>query len=170
MALRILENTSAQFAQERRTRALGRLNPDLKSLIEDEVFSKAGPLLFGTGFEKKAKERSEAVKCLRRATLAPKKGKAPRVPLESFFEGPAPNGEAAEAVGEGATTTTVKRRAFRRRTARKGGQSDNECLFCICKPCTCSHNKRLFEGYSGNLMGVRLGEIPASHHGHELGR
>ena len=96
-----------QFAQERWTRALGRLNPDLMSLIEDEVFSKAGPLLFGAGFEKKAKEQSEAAKCLRRATLATKKGKAPQAPLESFFEGPAPNGEAVEAVGVGATTTAV---------------------------------------------------------------
>ena len=87
LALRILGNTSTHFAQERRTRALGRLNPDLKSLVEDEDFSKAGPLLFGAGFEKKAKERSEAVKCLRRATLAPKKGESSSSSSRKFFRG-----------------------------------------------------------------------------------
>ena len=76
LALRILGNTSAQFSQERRLKAIGRLNSDLKSLVEDEDFSKSGLLLFGAGFEKKAKERSEAVKCLRKATFASKKGES----------------------------------------------------------------------------------------------
>ena len=40
LALRILGNSLAQFSQERRAKALGRLNPDLKSLVEDEDFSK----------------------------------------------------------------------------------------------------------------------------------
>ena len=43
------------------SKALSRLNPDLKSLVEDEDFSQVAPYLFGPGFEKKAKERSKAV-------------------------------------------------------------------------------------------------------------
>ena len=46
----------------------------MKSLVEDEDFSKAAPFLFGSGFVKKAKERTEAVRCLQKAAFAPKKG------------------------------------------------------------------------------------------------
>ena len=75
LSLRILGNTSTQFSHERRVKAISRLNPDLRSLVEDEDFSGAAPFLFGSGFEKKAMERTEAVKCLRKATnYAPKKG------------------------------------------------------------------------------------------------
>ena len=77
LALRILGNASAQFSQERRSKALARLNPNLKPLVDDEDFSKSAPFLFGPGFEKKAKERSEAVTCLRKAANAPKKGVGP---------------------------------------------------------------------------------------------
>ena len=55
LALRILGNTSTHFAQERRTRALGRLNPDLKSLVEDEDFSKAGPSYSERGSKRRPK-------------------------------------------------------------------------------------------------------------------
>jgi hypothetical protein len=68
MSLRFLGNALAQYAQERRTRAMTHLNPDLKSLVEDEDFSQSLPLLFGAGFEKKAKERIKALDCLRKAT------------------------------------------------------------------------------------------------------
>ena len=55
-------------------KVLAHLNPDLKSLAEDTDFSKAAPLLFGAGFQKQAKECSEAFSCLRKATsYAPKK-------------------------------------------------------------------------------------------------
>ena len=50
VSLHILGNTSAQFSQERRTKALSRLSPDLNSLVEDKDFSKAVPLLFSLGF------------------------------------------------------------------------------------------------------------------------
>ena len=49
VSLRIIGNTSAHFSQERRVKAIGRLNSDLKSLVEDEDFSKAAPFLFGSG-------------------------------------------------------------------------------------------------------------------------
>ena len=64
LSLHILGNTSAQFSQERRRKALSCLNPDLKSLVEEKDFSKSSPYLFGPSFEKKAKEMTEAIKCL----------------------------------------------------------------------------------------------------------
>ena len=66
--LMFLGNVSAHFNLERRSKALSRLNPDLKSLVEDEDFSQAAPYLFGPGFERKAKERSEVVECLPKAS------------------------------------------------------------------------------------------------------
>ena len=64
LSLCILDNTSAQFSQEHRRKALSRLYPDLKSLVEEEDFTESAPYLFGPSFEKKAKEMTEAVKCL----------------------------------------------------------------------------------------------------------
>ena len=82
LALCILDNASAQFSQEPRSKALAGLNPDLKPLVEDEDFSKSAPFLFGPAFEKKAKERFETITCLRKAANAAKK----RVePSNSFF-------------------------------------------------------------------------------------
>ena len=54
------------------------MNPDLKSLVEDEDFSQAAPYLFGPGFGRKAKERSEAVECSRKASST--------LRSKSFFE------------------------------------------------------------------------------------
>ena len=48
-----------------------RLNPDLKSMAKDEDFSQAPPFLFGPGFEKKAKERTEALEYLQNAAAKP---------------------------------------------------------------------------------------------------
>ena len=64
----LLGNASSHFSHERRLKILQHLNPDLKSLAEDEDYSKAPPFLFGKGFEKLAKERADAVQCLRKAT------------------------------------------------------------------------------------------------------
>jgi hypothetical protein len=52
-SLRCLGNASAHFSQERRGKALSKLNPDLKSMLDDEDFSGAPPYLFGPSFEKK---------------------------------------------------------------------------------------------------------------------
>ena len=94
LGLRFLGNASAQFSVERRGKALTRLNPDLKSMAEDKDFSPAPPFLFGLGFEKKAKERSEALECLQKAVAKPNThgqassssyhGSAPR---KRFFRG-----------------------------------------------------------------------------------
>ena len=72
-SLMLIGNASAHFSKERRTKALEKLNPDLKSLAEEEDFSQAQPFLFGKGFEKTAKERAEALECLRKATTKDKK-------------------------------------------------------------------------------------------------
>ena len=70
-ALLILGNALAHISQERRTKVLAHLNPDL---AKDTDFSKDAPLLFGAGFQKQAKEHLEAVSCLRKAaSYAPKK-------------------------------------------------------------------------------------------------
>ena len=52
-ALMFLGNASAHFNLERRSKALSRLNPDLKSLVEYEEFLQMAPYLFGPGFKKK---------------------------------------------------------------------------------------------------------------------
>ena len=85
-SLMFLGNTAAHLSQERRTKALARLNPDLKSLVDDEDFSKAAPFLFGSGFEKKAKERAEALECLRKASN-PSTQKSGQPPRKQFFRG-----------------------------------------------------------------------------------
>ena len=67
-ALVLLGNASCHMSGERRSRALTKLNPDLKSMAKEENYSDAQPFLFGKGFEQKVKERTEALKCLQRAT------------------------------------------------------------------------------------------------------
>lgn len=64
LSLHFLGNAFAQFSVERRTRALAKL---IKSMAEEEDFSQAAPYLFEPGFEK-AKERTEALECLRKVT------------------------------------------------------------------------------------------------------
>ena len=73
LSLRFLGNTTAQFSQEWRSKALAYLNPDLKSLAKDKEFP-TPPFLFGPGFEKKANERSETVEFLRKAASSWKNG------------------------------------------------------------------------------------------------
>ena len=68
-SLIFLGNTLAHFNLEWRSKALSRLNPNLKSLVEDEDFSQVAPYLFGSGFERKAKELLEVVERLRKVSL-----------------------------------------------------------------------------------------------------
>ncbi len=82
-ALVLLGNASCHMSTERRSRALTKLNPDLKFMAEEEDFSKAQPFLFGKGFEQRAKDRTEALKCLRRA--------ATKQPPKKFFQGDRPH-------------------------------------------------------------------------------
>ena len=64
-SLMLVGNASAHGAGEVESRP--------KSLAEDEDFSQTQPLLFGKGFEKKAKERAEALECLRKASIKERK-------------------------------------------------------------------------------------------------
>ena len=84
--LRFLGNCSAHFSQERRAKALAKLNPDLKCMAEDEDFTQAPPFLFGAGFEKKAKERTEALECLRKASNS-KSSSISAPTTRKFFQG-----------------------------------------------------------------------------------
>ena len=70
-ALVLLGNASCHMSVERRARALTKLIPDLRSMAEDEDFSKAQLFLFRKRFEQRTKDRAEALKCLRKALGSP---------------------------------------------------------------------------------------------------
>lgn len=90
LGLHFLGNVSAQFSVKRCCKALVRLNPDLKSMAEDEDFSQAPPFLFGPGFKKKAKERTDALEYLQKAAAKPNTQAFPHLTMaqhlgNSFF-------------------------------------------------------------------------------------
>ena len=72
-ALKLLGNTHAHFSVERRQNVLKSLNPDLLHLASEDLFDEAAPNLFGSGFAKVAKERSDAMSALRQAKSKPNK-------------------------------------------------------------------------------------------------
>ena len=79
-ALCLLGNASNHMAQERRKRIL---NPTLKSMVEEEnAFQQAAPMLFGEEFAKKATDRVEAVKIIKKITFS-----KPRKKCQSHFFG-----------------------------------------------------------------------------------
>ena len=54
---------------ERRRKATTHLNPELSMLVEDEEsFIDAAPLLFGKGFDQRARDHTEAIKSLKKTT------------------------------------------------------------------------------------------------------
>ena len=62
-------NAHQNMVQERRKELLLQLNPALKSLAEEEsTFHKAAPMLFGDEFAKRATDRVEAVKAIKKLT------------------------------------------------------------------------------------------------------
>ena len=84
-ALVLLGNARCHMSVEHRSKALTKLNPDLKSMAEEEDFSKVQTFLFGSGFEQKAKERTEALKCLHKVTTKQTSGRP-----NKFFPGDRP--------------------------------------------------------------------------------
>lgn len=107
LGLHFLGNVSAQFSVKRCCKALVRLNPDLKSMAEDEDFSQAPPFLFGPGFKKKAKERTDALEYLQKAAAKPNtqasyNGSAPR--KQFLFMAPAPTAGSKARVAAGTIT------------------------------------------------------------------
>ena len=66
-ALVLMGNAHQKMAQERRKKVLLQLNPALKSLAEEEkAFQNAAPMLFGEEFAKRATDRVEAVKAIKK--------------------------------------------------------------------------------------------------------
>ena len=59
-SIQLLGNVSVGLSRLRRKRLLKSVNPDIADLAEEE----AAPNLFGSGFEKKMKERAESIKLL----------------------------------------------------------------------------------------------------------
>ena len=70
-ALCLLGNANNHMAQERHKRVLMNVNPALKSMAEEEnAFQQAAPMLFGKEFAKKAMDRVEAVKAIKKITYS----------------------------------------------------------------------------------------------------
>ena len=70
-ALCLLGNANNHMTQERRKRVLMNVNPALKSMAEEEnAFQQAEPMLFGEEFAKKATDRVEAVKAIKKITYS----------------------------------------------------------------------------------------------------
>ena len=61
-SIQLLGNASVGLSRLRRKRLLKSVNPDIADLAEEEIFEEAAPNLFGSGFEKKMKERAESIK------------------------------------------------------------------------------------------------------------
>ena len=62
-SIQLLGNASVGLSRLRRKRLLKSVNLDIADLAE-EIFEEAAPNLFGSGFEKKMKERAESIKLL----------------------------------------------------------------------------------------------------------
>ena len=64
-ALRFIGNASLHLSRERRKNAISSMNRSLVDMADDDdSFREAAPALFGDGFSKRAKERSEELRCL----------------------------------------------------------------------------------------------------------
>ena len=68
-ALRLMGSATSHVSTLRRRKILQDLNPDLQDLVErDDVFKSSAPLLFGEGFEVKAKAYTEGRRALSTAS------------------------------------------------------------------------------------------------------
>ena len=63
-AITLLGSASAQVSRLTRKKILKAVNPEIQDLAEEDIYSAAAPLLFGEGFEKRMKERTESLKIL----------------------------------------------------------------------------------------------------------
>ena len=72
-SLMFIGNASSHLNRERRKNAITCMNKALVDMADDDtIFKTAAPALFGDGFSKKAKERSDELKCLSQAANATK--------------------------------------------------------------------------------------------------
>ena len=73
-ALRLLGSATSHISTLRRRKILQDLNPDLQDLVErEDVFKSSAPLLFGEGFEVKAKAYTEGLRALSTASSSKRK-------------------------------------------------------------------------------------------------
>ena len=127
-ALVLLGNASCHMSVERRSKELTKLIPDLKSMAEEEDFSKVQPFLFGSGFVQKTKEHTEALKCLRKVTTKQTSGHP-----NKFFRGNRPH----QSGGSGGRNSYCQNNyqssyqykpnnSFRRQGQQRGGTEGNK--------------------------------------------
>ena len=81
-AITLLGKASAQVSRLRRKKTLKAVNPEIQDLAEEDIYSRAAPLLFGEGFEKRMKERTESLKILSAAKTSQQ--------LKQYFRGSRP--------------------------------------------------------------------------------
>ena len=100
-ALAFIGNANMHLNRERRRNAILCMNRDLAEIAEDDdTFKTSAPQLFGDGFSRKAKERSEELKCLSQAASS-RGGKAS---TGSFVRGAEPTMPHGEAIQIGAVS------------------------------------------------------------------
>ena len=76
-AIRLLGNASSQISRIRRKRILKSVNPDIADMAEEDTFEDAAPDLFGTGFERRMKDRAKSLKLIAAAKQPPGNHKKP---------------------------------------------------------------------------------------------
>ena len=123
-ALCLLGNANNHMAQERHKRILMNVNPALKSMVEEEnAFQQATPMLFGEEFAKKATDRVEAVKAIKKITFS-----KPGEKCQSRFFGYHPRNQ-QDGRGGGFRSGHGRFHPYQRTTARSGpstqGQKNN---------------------------------------------
>ena len=94
-AIKLLGNASSQISRLRRKKILKAVNPSIQDLAEEDLFSGSAPNLFGSGFERKMKDRAKSMKLIASASKPPPGPK-------KFFVGAAPLPPREEAAKPGA--------------------------------------------------------------------
>ena len=70
LALKLLGNASANISMEQRRKATTHLNSELMTLVEyEDSYKDSAPLLFGKGFDQRAKDHMEAIKSLEKTSF-----------------------------------------------------------------------------------------------------
>ena len=70
-AIKLLGNASSQISRLRRKKILKAVNPSIQDLAEEDLFSGSAPNLFGSGFERKMKDRAKSMKLIASASKPP---------------------------------------------------------------------------------------------------
>ena len=70
-AIKLLGNASSQISRLRRKKILKAVNLSIQDLAEEDLFSGSAPNLFGSGFERKMKDRAKSMKLIASASKPP---------------------------------------------------------------------------------------------------